>query len=121
MPTLEVIHARLADSLLLFMAIAGLWCLIAALRGHDVSSQTWGILAIGALLALAQAALGLMLYLGGDRPARGIHILYGVVAVLGLPAYYALSHGRDDRRAAWTYAVLCLFLAGISLRAATTA
>ena len=121
MPTLEIIHARLADSLLLFMILAGLWCLVAAARGRGVGSQTWGILTIGELLALAQAVLGLLLYLGGDRPARGIHILYGVVAVLGLPAYYALSHGRDDRRAAWTYAVLCLFLAGISLRSATTA
>ena len=117
---LEFLHDRLADSLLLFLAIAGVWSLVAAVRGRGVGSATWGVLAIGELLALAEGGLGLALYLGGDRPARGLHIVYGIVAVLGLPAYYVLSRGRDDRRASWTYGLVCLFLAGISARAMTT-
>jgi hypothetical protein len=120
MPTLQFLHARLADSLLLFFAIAGVWSLIAALRGRGVSSAAWGILAVGELLALAQAGLGLAAYLNGARPGREVHILYGVVAGLTLPAYYAFSRGRDDRRASWAYALLCLFLAGISARSAAT-
>jgi len=39
---------------------------------------------------------------------------------LTLPAAYALSRGRDDNRAAWTYALLGLFLVGIALRARGT-
>jgi hypothetical protein len=117
---MDVLHDRLAESLLLFMVAAGAWNLVAALRRRGIASETWGILAVGELLALAQGVLGLVLYLGGARPARGVHILYGVVAVLTLPAYYAISHGRDDRRASWAYTWLCLFLAGISARGITT-
>ncbi|HSB88387.1 MAG TPA: hypothetical protein VLD63_00030 [Anaerolineales bacterium] len=117
---MEVLHDRLADSLLLFMVAAGAWNLVAALRRRGIASETWGILAVGELLALVQGVLGLLLYVGGARPARAVHILYGVVAVLTLPAYYAISHGRDDRRASWAYTWLCLFLAGISVRGITT-
>ena len=117
---MAVLHDRLADSLLLFMVAAAVWNLVAALRRRGIASETWGILAIGELLALAQGVLGLLLYVGGARPARGVHLLYGVVAVLTLPAYYAISHGRDDRRASWAYTWLCLFLAGISARGITT-
>jgi len=117
---LATIHARLATSLLLFMAIAAIWNLIAAVRRHRVSSSTWGILALGEILALAQGAVGLALYLGGDRPARTVHLLYGLTAVLTLPAYYFISRGRDDRTASWVYGALCLFLAFAAGRAVVT-
>ncbi len=120
MSTLQILHARLADSLLVFLIVAGLWSLVAAFRRRGVGSETWGMLAVGELLALTQGGLGLALYLGGARPGRSLHLVYGLVAVLGLPAYYILSHGRDDRRASWAYGLVCLFLAGISARAITT-
>jgi hypothetical protein len=50
----------------------------------------------------------------------GIHILYGIVAVISLPAYYAITKGRDDKEVVLTYGLLNLFLAAISLRAAAT-
>ena len=120
MTTLQLLHDRFADSLLLYLAAAGVWNLVAALRRRGLAPQTWGVLAIGELLALAQGMIGLVLYLEGARPARGLHLAYGIVAVLALPAYYVISHGRDDRRASWAYALLCLFLAGISARGITT-
>ncbi len=117
---LATIHARLATSLLLFMAIAALWNLIAGARRQGVSSSTWGILAIGEILALAQGAVGLALYLGGDRPARTVHLLYGLTAVLTLPAYYFISRGRDDRTASFVYGALCLFLTFAAMRSMVT-
>jgi hypothetical protein len=50
----------------------------------------------------------------------GVHILYGIVAVISLPAYYAISKGRDDKYAALAYGLLCLFLAAIGMRASVT-
>src|SRR4030067_488700 len=85
MTTLHLLHDRFADSLLLYLAAAGVWNLVAALRRRGLAPQTWGILAIGELLALAQGAIGLALYPEGARPARGLHLLYGVVAVTGHP------------------------------------
>lgn len=114
------IHARLATSYILFMALAAVWNLVAAARRQGVSGTAFGILVIGELLALAQTALGLALALGGASPARTVHILYGVTTVLTLPAYYAFSKGRDDRTAAFIYAGLCLFLAIAGYRAVLT-
>jgi hypothetical protein len=42
------------------------------------------------------------------------------VLVIGLPAYYAITKGRDDENAALAFGFLCLFLAAITLRAMTT-
>jgi hypothetical protein len=119
--TVAFLHERLASAALLFFLVAGIWGLIAYLRRRGVGSEYWGVLAIGEVLILVQAALGVLLWLEGERPARGIHILYGVVASITLPAFYAYSKGQDDRQAAFTYGLICLFLVGIVLRAATTA
>ena len=119
--SLSEIHDRLATSMLLFLAVAGLWGIGSSLLKHGMSGSYWGILAVGELLILAQAITGIVLWLEGARPARGIHLLYGAVALLALPGYYAYSRGQDDPRTARSFGLICLFLVGISLRAISTA
>jgi hypothetical protein len=117
----NVFHDRLANTILLFNLIAGLWGMVSYLRGRGVTSNYWGILAIAELLFITQGILGASMWLGGARPARSaVHILYGAVSVISLPAYFLLTRGRDDRPASLAYGVLCLFLAGISVRAMVT-
>lgn len=117
----NLLHGRLANTVLLFNLVAGLWGVISYFRGRGVTSNYWGILAIAELLFIAQAILGASLWLGDARPARAaVHVLYGAVSVISLPAYFLFTRGRDDRPAALAYGALCLFLAGISLRAMAT-
>ncbi len=119
--TLSVVHGNLANSVLLFMVIAGIWGIITRYRNQAITGNYWGILAVGELLILGQGLLGAYLWILGERPGRmGVHVLYGVVAVIALPAYYAITKGRDDKYAALAYGFLCLFLAAISLRAMVT-
>jgi len=117
---MSTIHGLLANTVMLFMAVAGVWGLVSYARRRGVDGGYWGILVIGELLVLAQGVLGTVLLIGGEQPGRGVHIVYGFVAVLTLPAFYGFTHGRDDRRAALMYGLLCLFLAAIAWRAATT-
>lgn len=118
---MTTVHGLLSNSILYFLLIAGVWGLVTAFRKKGVNSNYWGILVIGELLLIAQAIIGVVLYVGGDRPGRpGIHILYGIVTVITLPAYYAFSKGRDDRTAALLYGLFCIFIAGITLRSVTT-
>lgn len=119
--TLTLLHDRLSITMVAFAAIGAVWGLILYARKRGVDGNYWGVLATGELLFLAQAVVGLVLWLQGLRPARTIHLLYGTIAVLTLPAYYLFSKGRDDRRAALGYGLILLFLAGISLRAIGTA
>lgn len=118
---LTFVHARLSTAILAFSLIAAAWGLIQYARGRGVDGTFWGIAASAEILYLVQAVLGLTLWMGGAAPGRGIHILYGAVTVITLPAYYALTEGRDDRPALLVYSLLFLFLAGIGLRAASTA
>lgn len=118
---LSTIHRSLSTALLLFTGISGAWGLVSYGRRRGVSPSYWGILACLELLALAQGLVGGAMLLAGEQPARIVHVLYGVVSVITLPGAYALTRGRDDRRMTLNYALICLFLLGVSLRAASTA
>ncbi len=119
--SLSQIHAQLATSIMLFASLATLWGLVAYIRGRGVEGNFWGILAVGEILFLSQIVLGIILWLDGARPTRGVHLLYGAVTVLAIPAYYTITKGRDDRTATLAYTLICLFLVGIAARAVMTA
>ena len=121
MATLAVLHARLVVTILLFFGALSIWGFVSYLRGHSISGNYKGALAIGELLMVAEFVLGVLLLLSGAQPYRlSIHILYGIVAIIGLPGAFAYTRGRDDRWELLIYVVVCLFLCGIALRALST-
>ena len=92
---------------------------LAAQAGAE--QQLLGALVIGEILVIVQGLLGGYLWLIGLRPDRSIHILYGVVAALVIPAIYAFTKGGQERREMLIYAVALLFMVGILIRAMGTA
>ncbi len=116
-----LIHSRLANTGILYSAAVGLWALYLAFRRRGLDSNFWGALVINEIVFIVEAALGVTMWAQGLRPARVIHILYGVVAVITIPAAFAFTRGQATRREAMLYGFICLFLAGIAIRAATTA
>ncbi len=119
--TLTIIHVRLGTAMLLFLSIASVWGLATYFLRRGITGSYWGILAVGEILIVAQMVVGIILWIDGARPARTIHVLYGIVAGISIPGYYAYTRGQDDRRASLTYGLICLFLVGISIRAIGTA
>jgi hypothetical protein len=121
MATLTLLHARLLITILLFFGALSLWGFFGYLRGQGITGGYKGALAIGELLMLAEFLLGVAIFIGGDRPYRsGIHILYGIVAIITLPGAFSYTRGRDGRPELLIYVLVCLFLCGIVLRALTT-
>jgi hypothetical protein len=121
MAPLSVLHARLLITILLFFGALSIWGLLSYLRGRGVSGSYKGALAIGELLMLSEFIIGVLLLLGGAQPYRlGIHILYGIVAIITLPGTFAYTRGRDERWEQLIYVTVCLFLCGIALRALGT-
>jgi uncharacterized membrane-anchored protein YitT (DUF2179 family) len=122
--SLSVLHTGLANACTIFSLLIagyGFWLFF---RKQNVSTSFLGMLAIGQLLYMAQMVIGITLLAGGAEPPsqRGwVHYLYGVVLVIALPSLYAYTRGQDTRREALLYALMGLFLAGISLRAVATA
>lgn len=121
MDTITFIHNRLSVTMLLFMAALGIWGLWNALRGAGMSPSYWGGLAIGEGLIAAQAVIGIVLYVLGEQPARGLlHVLYGVAALISIPAAFAFTRGRSTRYESLIYGIIALFLAGVTVRARLT-
>lgn len=120
--TLTIVHHGLANACLIFSIVVsgyGFWSLW---RRQDISGSYLGILVLAEVLYLAQAAVGVILAVQGLTPARSwVHYLYGVVTIISLPGLYAYVRGRDSQREVFLYAAMGLFLAGIALRAMTTA
>ncbi len=124
MPINEL-HARLGNSAILFMVVAGLWGLWRWGRRQAVNPSYLGMLWVGEFLILAQGILGVYLWLVLQRANNlqrpGMHFLYGILTVLTLPAAYSFVQGKmDSRREQAVYALVCLFLAGLLWRAMTT-
>jgi hypothetical protein len=121
MATLAFIHDRLSITVLLFMLGVGFWALWSYLRGEGVTGSLWGALVVGEILIVVEGLLGVTLYFGGYRPVRSaIHILYGIVLMMSLPAAFSYTRGRGTRAETLIYAIIALFLAGVSIRARLT-
>ncbi len=119
--TLIDFHSALGRAVLLYSLAIGVYGLIIYFRRRTIPAGFWGTLALGEVLYLGQVAVGVALSLRVGFPQRSVHILYGVLPVIVLPAAYAFTRGRDDRNAALAYGLIGLFLAGVAIRAMTTA
>ena len=111
--SLIFIHNRLSLSILLYVIILCCWGFWGFIRKKEVGSNYWGAMIIAEILILGQGALGLTLYLIGFQPERGaMHVLYGIIGTLSLPAAYIITKGRNDRNTLLVYAAV-LFLTGV--------
>lgn len=119
---LTAIHRGLANSAVIFSLICAVWGIVNYLRGQGVTSGYWGTLAIAEFLMVGQALVGVLLWLGGGEPARGmvVHLLYGASTIISLPAAYIYSKGRDGREYSLLYGIVCLWLFGLALRGIQT-
>ncbi|HRW06261.1 MAG TPA: hypothetical protein P5121_14255 [Caldilineaceae bacterium] len=124
--SLVEIHARLANTGTLFIGFIGIWALFFRFRNRPLDASWYGAALIGELLLVAQALLGAYLYygvgLGVALPRPFMHLLYGVVSIITIPAAQSyFGQLEDEKVKAVAMAVACLFLWGILLRAAQVA
>lgn len=115
------VHRGLANASTLFVAALAIWALFLRLRSQPLDGGWFGAAVIGELLLLAQFGVGWILWfqgMGTVLPRAWIHILYGVVAIITLPAAYLyFSKIQDPKVQTIAMAVACAFLWGIVLRA----
>lgn len=119
--SINQIHAGLANTAALFTGILALWALFLAIRNRPLEGGWLGAAVIGELLLVAQFAVGWVLWfqgMGSVLPRAWIHILYGTVAIITLPAAYAyFGNIKEGRVQSLAMFAICAFLWGIVLRA----
>ena len=116
-------HRGLFFAGLVLAVVIGLWGLVMFFRHVAPSSGFNSALVIIEGLFVVQGILGVSLFAGGRRPHDPLHWLYGVLLVIVLPIAltYGSSSERDQRRQSLIYGVAGLFMAGLAIRALTTA
>jgi len=120
--TILFIHGRIANAAWLYMLILAVWNVVNYVRGQGLDGNMMGALAVGVLLMLTQAGLGLTMWLVfGFPPISLVRVWYGSLAVLSLPAIWVYTRGAIDRRASLIWAIAGLFMFGLTLRAIGTA
>jgi hypothetical protein len=119
--SITFIHNRLSITILLYIIILCAWGLWRYARKEQVNANYRGALAIAEALIIVQGSLGLFLSLISLQPERGgIHILYGVLGTLGIPAVYIFTKGRNDRKSILVYSAVLFFNVGIFIRSIVT-
>ena len=119
--TIQFLHQNLSRTATLFIAVLAVWALFSRIRSKPLDSNWFGAAVIGELILITQFVLGWLLYFqtgGVMLPRAYLHILYGVVAILALPAGYAyFSQLEDENVKSLALAFICFFLWGIIMRA----
>ena len=113
------LHQLIAQALILYYTLVGIWGITLGMRKQEMSSAFRGALTIGVVMALVQAAVGLVLLLSGGRPGSDLHFLYGVTIVLTVPLVASYIADRQISRVL-AYGLASLFMAGLAFRALTT-
>jgi len=115
------IHDRLGTTSLLYFLILSLWGYWRFFRRQGIDSAYWGALAIAEFLVVAEAILGGYLWISGYRPARSLHVLYGALIPIMIPAAYLYTKGRGARAEILVYGTATIITVGLIVRAIYTA
>ena len=120
MSAVELFHDRLATTIILFFAVAGIWGIIEYVRGGAIGGAIAGILVVGQILVVVQGILGLVLFAWGDRPDDLVHLLYGFTAALVMPFAWTYFRDRNPRQGLLINSLIALFIVGLAIRGMTT-
>ena len=124
--TLAYVHQRLSVTATWFVLLIGIWALVLWLTKRNLGPAWFGAAIIAELLLVLQGLLGLWLFLGtssGEVLTRPfLHILYGLVAVISIPAAWGyFGNLPEERVKSLAMALVFLFLWGIINRSGETA
>ena len=116
------LHARFSNTALFYFIILSAWAYWRFFRKQGMDSNYWGALIIAEGLLLLQVLIGVYMMIIGLRPARvEVHIMYGVVSLMALPAVYMFTKGRQERPEMLMYGTTALITVGLIMRAMFTA
>ena len=120
---LLLIHERLGITSLYYLLIISVWGYYRFFTRKGIDSAYWGMLAIAEVLILAEALLGMYMWLAGfPQPARGVlHAIYGAVIPIMIPGAYFYTKGRGERAEILVYSTAAIITCGLILRAIYTA
>src|SRR6266705_2536904 len=114
------VHHALAFLVIGVCLLATLVALVASRRRGGAGALVSHVLALAQTLVVAQAAVGLLLLADHRRAEKGVHYMYGSLAVLAVAWPWLYAPPDPRRRLVW-FAGATLLAAVLALRAYMTA
>jgi hypothetical protein len=112
-------HLLLGFGLLALVAAVLVIGLRAALRRHPPPRLYLRLHRVVAVLVLAEAAVGGLLFAAGKRPNQNLHLVYALAAILVMPVAISLA-SRDKSKARLYHVGGTVLLLGVLFRLVTT-
>jgi hypothetical protein len=78
------------------------------------------LLAVTTGLGVLQVIFGLLLFASGDRPAEGLHFVYGAIVLGAIPVAYVYSDQKQVRRDIVIMGIAVIAVIGAAVRAMAT-
>lgn len=119
MDIIAQLHGTLAQTVMYFFFVIGMWGLVEYFRGGELGGNIGGAFVIGQLLVVVQVVLGVVIVIGGHR-VLSTHYLYGITAVLSLPFAWSYMRARHPRQALAIYSLVALWIFGLAIRGVVT-
>lgn len=113
------LHATLAQTMMYFFFVIGVWGVFEYIRGGELGGNIGGAFVIGQVLAVLQALLGVIILAGGYS-VQSVHFLYGITAVISLPFAWSYMRSRHSRHGLMVYSLVALWIAGLAIRGIVT-
>ena len=113
------VHQRLGVALLIVLAAGVVLGALAVRNGSllpTVRAYVW--LAFAAVVL--QGIGGISLLVAGQRPAEGLHLMYGPLTLVTLPLTVLFTRGATPRREAWTLVAGFVVALLLAFRAVST-
>lgn len=108
------IHGWLGNTSGYYAIIMALWGLWRFFRKQGIDGEYWGALVIEECLIVLHCLMGAGIYfIGQHLDAQPIHLVYGGVSALVLPAIYGITRGKKDRQQLLFYLLFNAVLAFI--------
>jgi hypothetical protein len=85
------LHQRLALALFAYALILGVWGSYRFLRYRQVTGAYRSSYLLMAGLTAVQSLAGVLAYAQGGRPREILHVVYGVFAIIFLPAIFVIT------------------------------
>lgn len=118
------IHVGLSRACLILTAVTGLWALWSGIRNQPLSGSWTGTAIVCELLLVGQVLVGVWLWFFTDwyLPRPFLHVLYGIVVIISMPAAWGwLGRQQEERARALGMAAACIFVVFALLRAVQVA
>jgi hypothetical protein len=109
---METIHGILFNMHIFYSLALGIWATVIAAQREPISGNYWGAIMTYALLAGVVLLVGIVMLLSGLQPRSGrvvVYVLYMLWLAIIMPGLFSLMRGRDDRTAAFAFALLAFF------------